>query len=49
MPDVEEVLKDMAAFLNEMGHQAQFESWLKNRGHDQDGIDQYNEVIAELD
>jgi rubrerythrin len=48
MPEVEEVLKDMAAFLSEMGHQAQFEEWLLRRGHDQEGVDNYNAVIDEL-
>jgi hypothetical protein len=49
MPEVEEVLKDMAEFLNDTGLQKSFEDWMLKRGHDQNTIDSYNEIIAELD
>jgi hypothetical protein len=49
MPEVEEILKDMSEFLNDTGQQVNFEKWMLQRGHDQNTIDSYNEVIAELD
>lgn len=48
MAEVEEILKDMAEFLKQTGLQISFEKWMLERGHDQDTIDEYNEVISEL-
>ena len=50
MPDVEieDVAKDMAAFLSEAGLQKQFEEWMLRRGHDQATVDAYNELVETL-
>jgi hypothetical protein len=49
MPELEDVLKDMSEFLNDTGLQKSFEAWMLKRGHDQDTIDKYNELISELE
>ena len=49
MLDIEEVLKDMARFIIDTGQQTRFEEWMIQQGHDQKTIDQYNELISELD